>query len=410
MTDDSNNKTVSRDEDKHWLRTSILFFLGWVFMYADRTILSPVQHLIGEEFALSNAEIGLISSLFFAVYAAAQIPSGMMGDKYGRTKIIFGGFLVFGLCTGLTGVVSTFGMLLLCRAVAGLGEGTYYGCQYAISADSTPLKYRTFAYAIVNSGQAFGITLGLVGSSYLCYELGWGWRSAFIIYAIPTIICGILILLFVKHGIEPQSKLMNVKSSGKDNLIQILKNRTLMSIFFVEFCAVYAFFVMVTWLPQYLVESRSMDISEASNYASAVAWTSIPAALFIGWLSDKLKTRKPLLLTVLPLSMMSVLGLLFAPSIELVIASIFCYGIVGKLTSDPLILALISDNAPKSMMSTVYGAYNFIAMLGAIFAPYLTGWLKDVSNSFDSGLYLALILLAIGWIVGAFGIKTKRPA
>ena len=48
-----------------WLVTSLLFFLGWVFMYADRTILSPVQGVIREEFLLSNAEVGLITSVFF---------------------------------------------------------------------------------------------------------------------------------------------------------------------------------------------------------------------------------------------------------------------------------------------------------------------------------------------------------
>ena len=47
--------------DMRWLTTSLLFFLGWVFMYADRTILSPVQGVIREEFMLSNAEVDLIS-------------------------------------------------------------------------------------------------------------------------------------------------------------------------------------------------------------------------------------------------------------------------------------------------------------------------------------------------------------
>lgn len=53
-----------------WLVTSLLFFLGWVFMYADRTILSPVQGVIREEFLLSNAEVGLITSVFFIMYTA----------------------------------------------------------------------------------------------------------------------------------------------------------------------------------------------------------------------------------------------------------------------------------------------------------------------------------------------------
>ena len=114
-----------------WLVTSLLFFLGWVFMYADRTILSPVQGVIREEFLLSNAEVGLITSVFFIMYTAVQIPSGLLGDRFGRTKIILFGFMVFGAATALTHFASSFLMLILIRILAGFGEGFYYGPQYA---------------------------------------------------------------------------------------------------------------------------------------------------------------------------------------------------------------------------------------------------------------------------------------
>ena len=133
-----------------WLVTSLLFFLGWVFMYADRTILSPVQGVIREEFLLSNAEVGLIPSVFFIMYTAVQIPSGLLGDRFGRTKIILFGFMVFGAATALTHFASSF--LMLIRILAGFGEGFYYGPQYAISSDSTPPKYRALGYAIINNG------------------------------------------------------------------------------------------------------------------------------------------------------------------------------------------------------------------------------------------------------------------
>lgn len=110
-----------------WLVTSLLFFLGWVFMYADRTILSPVQGVIREEFLLSNAEVGLITSVFFIMYTAVQIPSGLLGDRFGRTKIILFGFMVFGAATALTHFASSFLMLILIRILAGFGEGFYYG-------------------------------------------------------------------------------------------------------------------------------------------------------------------------------------------------------------------------------------------------------------------------------------------
>ena len=129
------------------------------------------------------------------MYTAVQIPSGLLGDRFGRTKIILFGFMVFGAATALTHFASSFLMLILIRILAGFGEGFYYGPEYAISSDSTPPKYRALGYAIINNGQAVGITLGLIGSSYISFGLDLGWRVTFMAYAIPTFIVGIISIL-----------------------------------------------------------------------------------------------------------------------------------------------------------------------------------------------------------------------
>ena len=146
------------DGSRRWVLYSILFFLGWVMMYADRSILAPVQSLVADQFQLTNAEVGLVSSVFFGVYVLTQIPSGILGDRVGRVRLIFVGFLIFGVATALTGVTGlmhVIGLFLLMRAFAGLGEGLYYGPQYAKSGEETPLKHRALGAAIINSGQGF---------------------------------------------------------------------------------------------------------------------------------------------------------------------------------------------------------------------------------------------------------------
>lgn len=391
--------------NKSWLVTAALFFLGWVFMYADRTILSPVQAELRTEFALNNAQVGLISSIFFLVYTVVQIPSGVMGDRVGRTRLIFAGFMIFGVATGLTGLVGAFATLLLVRALAGFGEGFYYGPQYAVSSEAIPLRYRSFGYAIINSGQAFGITLGLMGSSYISYTLNWGWRATFMLFAVPTFVVGILILLFIKQGARPPASTQNRQE--KNSVIALLKNPSLAAIFFIAFCCVYGFFVMVTWLPVYLEETRGIPHSKTGMVASLVAWTSVPSALLMGTLSDRLKVRKPILLCMMPLAIVSIVMLVTTKSWNIMIFSLVLYGLFGKLATDPLLLALISDNAPKANMSTVYGIYNCIAMVAAILAPYVTGWLKDLTHSFNSGFYLAALLIAVGWLTAAFLLHTK---
>lgn len=90
-------------------------------------------------------------------------------------------------------------MLLFARVVTGAGEGTYYGPQYGLSSEQIPKKYRSLGSAIINSGMAFGIALGLMTSSWLVYDQGHSWRMPFYAMAIPSVLVGVAIWLLVKE-------------------------------------------------------------------------------------------------------------------------------------------------------------------------------------------------------------------
>ena len=117
----------AQEKQTSWKVAVLFFFLGWIFIYADRMILNPVQVLIRTDFNLTNAEVGLISSLFFMTYTLLQVPSGILGDKLGKAKVIAFGFAIFGLFTGFTGLAGSFGTLLLARAMTGIGQGFITG-------------------------------------------------------------------------------------------------------------------------------------------------------------------------------------------------------------------------------------------------------------------------------------------
>ncbi len=398
MTEISNNK-----QGTSWKVAVLFFFLGWIFIYADRMILNPVQTLIRSDFGLDNAQVGLISSVFFLVYTLLQVPSGILGDKFGKAKIIAIGFAIFGLFTGITGMVGSFGILLLVRAMVGFGQGFYYGPQYGLSSELIPTKYRTLGSAVINSGQAFGITLGLVASSYLAIDLDGGWQLPFYVFAIPTLLVGLGIWIFVK---EPKDTAVT-SNQPKARIGDLLKNRNLVLTYVLVFCSLYGFFVMVTWLPVYLEEVRHIARSDTGFVSSLVAWTSIPAALFYGFMSDKIGKRRPVIFCIMPLAALSIILLMTTDSKEIMMVSLVCYGLFGKLATDPLLIALVADNTPRNQLSTAFGIFNFVGMCSAIIAPYATGWLRDTSGSWNSGFYVSVGLLAIG-ILATLMIREKQ--
>lgn len=118
-------------------------------MYATRTIFNPIMGVIGTQFNLSNTQLGLANSIFFLTYAVAQIPFGIVGDKIGRKLVIAVGFLLLALTTYFTGLATSFVMFLVIRALAGSGQGAYYGPQYALSTEAIPDNKRTIGNAII---------------------------------------------------------------------------------------------------------------------------------------------------------------------------------------------------------------------------------------------------------------------
>lgn len=388
-----------------WWLVALMFFLGWVFIYADRTILNPLLGDIGQEFGLDKAGLGLLNSIFFLVYAIVQVPSGMLGDKFGRLKFIVFGFIVFGLFTGLTGVVGGVGLLFLMRAFTGFGQGFYYGPQYSLSGEMIPDRYRTLGSAIINSGQAFGISLGLIASGWIAFDLNAGWRMPFYVFAVPTIGVGLLMWLLIR---EPRRTAAVATDEPKPGLGSLFRVRNLVLTFVMVFCSIYGFFVMITWLPTYLAEVRDVPASSTGSISSLAAWTSVPSALLIAWISDRIGVRKPLLLTVFPMAILSILLLMFAPSMTLVYVALVMYGLFGKLATDPLLVALCGLNAPKAITATAFGMFNFIGMSSSILAPYVTGLLVDVTGTWNMGFYLAIGLLVIAIIAALLLREPKK--
>src|SRR5699024_6676535 len=111
----------------YWLRIVIVFFLGWVAIYATRSFFDLVMGNIQEEFGISKGTVGLISSIFFLGYAGLNIPSGILGDKLGKKRVLYPTVILFGVFAAITGMMPTFMLFMLSWLMVGVFQGFYYG-------------------------------------------------------------------------------------------------------------------------------------------------------------------------------------------------------------------------------------------------------------------------------------------
>lgn len=383
-----------------WIKVVFAFFLGWVFIYADRAILNPVLLNIQLDFSLTNAQTGLISSIFFFTYAAVQVPAGMLGDKISYKWILVPCYIAFGVTTALTGLAPTYIMLLFFSALTGIGQGAFFGPQYALSSKIIPLERRTIGSALINSGSAVGITLGFIGSSYITLAGTQSWRTPFLIFSIPTVIVGIIIWLAIKdYKVESTQENKELKASFS---IKDLFTRDLLISYVVAFCSLYGFFVALTWLPYFLQTERAIIGTQSGMLSSLIALASIPGAILFSMISDRLGKRKIIALILLPLASISLFMVAYAQSFTGLIIALTCYGLTGKLALDPILFAFVADHAPKNNYATIFGVFNLAGMSASVVAPYVTGFIADVTGTMVAGFYLAAIILIIGFIIMLF--------
>ncbi|MBO0387932.1 MFS transporter [Staphylococcus simulans] len=399
-----NNNKANQVSNRYWIKLVAVFTLGWLVIYATRTILNPIMGNIKAEFTLDNAQLGLIMSLFFIGYTVTQIPSGIMGDKIGRKKILVPSFLVFGIFMVITGLMPSYFLFVIAWVIVGLAQGMFYGPQYALSSEAIPEKNITLGSALINSGMAFGTSIGYFISSISVSEMGMSWRIPFYIMAVPILIIAFLMYRIIKE--RPRKQVQQDENIAPFKMSSLFKNRNLILAYIIIFCSIYGFFMIITWLPYYLESERGINGAQVAFVASLVPWAAIPGSLFFSWLSDKLGRRKPVLMIMLPLAFIFTASIVFFDNLVILYIALIGYGIVGKISTNPVLIAVVADNAPKSALGTSFSVYNFIGMTASILAPYITGFLTDLTGSMAIGFYLAALLLVVG-LVAALMLKEK---
>ncbi|MFC5587961.1 MFS transporter [Sporosarcina soli] len=391
----------------YWWKVVFAFTLGWMFINANKYFLNPILDNIGLEYNLNNSQLGLVNSIFFLTYTIAQIPAGAFSDKFGRKKLLVIGFILYGILTGVSGLMAGFTGFLVARAIAGLSSATYYGPQFALSSEAIPEKHRTVGSAIINSGSGIGIAFGFILSSTLVLDMGMKWTIPFYIFGILTVLVGILIAALVKEknpeAIEEREQLEKTSvNTEKVSVISLLKNRNLLVTFLVLFCSIYGFTVVVTWLPKFLETERGFHGSQVGLIAALVPLASIPGALVASYISDRLGRKKPFAFVLIPIAAIALWATVYVHSTALLITALLIYGLFGKIALDPLLIASVSENVHQSAYGVAFSLYNFIGMISSVIAPWFVGYLADKTGSMTAGFYSAVIVLGVGFVLMMF--------
>jgi MFS transporter, ACS family, D-galactonate transporter len=137
-------------------RVLVLLVLSVAINYIDRGNLSIAAPLLKDGLGISASELGVLLSAFFWTYAAFQIVSGWLVDRFDVNWVLAGGFFLWSVATAATGLVQGFASLVVLRLLLGMGESVAYPCYSKILAGHFAEHQRGLANALIDAGASAG--------------------------------------------------------------------------------------------------------------------------------------------------------------------------------------------------------------------------------------------------------------
>src|SRR5947208_9690729 len=381
----------------------ILLICAWAANFVIRIGFSALLPSIIAELQLSYARAGLLASAFFYAYVLMQLPAGLLGDRFGRRRILVLGLLGGALAAGLTGLAGSFATLFAARALTGAFQGTLFSNDRAIIATVTPPDRIGLGQGVSFSGPGLGLTFGLVIGGLLVAVLPW--RTVVMLFGIGPIVAALLI---VRHVPPPARSTARVPLGRR--LRSLFANGPLCVLGLVSLCAIADQFTLATWAPLFFNEVGVAGLGHAGSYAALQGIAASLGMVVSGWAHDRLvergygsKTAIVAGLSGLALSMLAMAAAITQRSIPglavvLFLAAFFCWSIWGAF------YALLARLVREDELGTAFGLSNSIGFIGAVVAPTATGWVRDLTGSFSAGCVLAAVL-AVAGIAFTFAVR-----
>jgi MFS family permease len=388
-----------------WSVASLLFASGFI-NYLDRAILSVALPLIALDLHLGPTSKGVLLSAFFWSYALMQLPMGWFSDRLNLRWLYAGSFALWSLACGFTGFAGTMTVLIVLRVVLGIGESVYLPAGMKIVHLLFRSKDHGLATGLMNCGTRAGLAMGAPIIAWLVVRFTW--KGAFFVVGFSSLLWLIpWMLVFPRNMHATSQRNLPTKRAGFD--------RNLVGLCLGQICYSYYWYLLVTWLPDYLVESRHMSIQKAGAFAVVPYMVFALSEPLGGWISDRLvragwnetRSRKGIL------TFAFLMSLLFLPAglVSNNVTAILLMGassLVGLATGNQL--ALVQRMAPPGAVGMWTGTFNFCGNLSGIVAPLATGVLIARTGSFFPGFVVAVAVLLAGLPAYWWIVKDKEPA
>jgi predicted MFS family arabinose efflux permease len=202
--DSSSDEDAARVARRRFIVLLVLGTVTSILNFVDRSILNILAEPIKKALGFSDTQLGLLTGFSFAMfYSLMGLPVARYVDRprTNRPTVIAACIALWSAMTMISGIVMSYGQLLVARALVAVGEAGSGPSIATLMDDCVPRAMRTRAFAIYSLGVPFGTLLGLVGGGALVDVLGW--RMTFLVVGAPGLLLALAVRLMLH---EPRAQ------------------------------------------------------------------------------------------------------------------------------------------------------------------------------------------------------------
>lgn len=356
-----------------------------LFSVADRLVFSILAQDIKAEFALNDAQLGLLGGLAFSIiYVIAGFPAARLADRSVRKNIVAAAIAFWSAMTALCGLATGFWTLFLARVGVGVGEGCSGPASQSLVADYFKPQELARAMGILTIGATMGTALGLMAGGLLAEAFGW--RMAFVLMGVPGIVVGAVLYFTVREPVRGRFAARGARieqTALGDTLRSLASNKVYIGFttgFAVQLMIGYA---MAFWAAPAAIRQFGVPTGEvALHLGLAYMAGGLPGPLLGGWLTEWLTQHDERWRAWLPglVSLVSVAPLWLAFQMQGFAAFLMLFALgYGIFVSSqaPILSGIQNAVEPSQRGFAVAVALCFNNILGQAVGLYLIGWISD---------------------------------
>jgi len=413
-----------------WPRRHVLValtFLGCVIAYTDRVNISVAAIAMKEHFGWTQSEKGLVLSAFYVGYMLCMFVAGIVATRFGGKRVAAAAVIIWSSLTLLTPLAASISIpvLVAARIGMGMGEAGLFPATYELFGRWIPVTERARAASRFVSGIPLGTLVGLSASGLLVSR--YGWSMPFYVFGLTGLFWLILWFWQVRNdprddfrvGGAERELLKSIRPAGDPAIERVpwrrlLVNGPVMAILVAQGASGWTLYVLMSWLPSYFRDVQGLSIANAGLF-SAGPWLAMALAMNAGGaISDRMIRRGTGITTMRKVMQCG----------GLVVTALF---LLAARSADTPMLALtllivataglgftwcgfapgVLDVAPRHS-GLLVGFTNTIGQIPGIIGVTVTGWLVDVTGTYNVVFVLASVIGLIGAAV--FGVFfNSRP-